>query len=145
MSLHSLLFILLLPELLGRQDAEGRRVASEHREEQPWGLALDPRSAQEVGSGLMAGSLGVPFRAQQGRSGWSRRERVPAGTWGAQVAPGCRRWALLIYQGSQGRNRGWVRGNSEDLCLVLRFKGRSEPQNPGSWERLGKEDMEEGD
>lgn len=73
MSLHSLLFI-LLPELLGRWDAEGRRVASEHREEQPWVLALDPRSAQEVGSGLIAGSLGVPFRAQQGRGGWSRRE-----------------------------------------------------------------------
>lgn len=38
-----------------------------------------------------------------------------------------------------------LRGNSEDLCLVLRFKGRPEPQNPGSWGRLGKEDMEEGD
>lgn len=41
----------------------------------------------------------------------------------------------------KGQGLGW--GTPEDLCMVLRFKDKPEPKNPGSWGKLGKEDMEE--
>lgn len=40
----------------------------------------------------------------------------------------------------KGQGLGWE--SPEDLCLVLRLKGKSKPKDPGSQGRLGKEDME---